>query len=406
MKLLPSLLLLLLIGSVAAQPGGDTGQNVHVTFGDVADCVAPACGTFSLDYSVIASAFEPFFPASTSDKTFSYCGAWWDENVGTSADVASDFCTNGAGASQTCSNESYRGVTLALDSDSYTVESYNEPLHEAENYCSVAGRSTPPLIGSTFDTLQEYTLTTKPGNQVRSDISNTVGVAVNGVVIFSPFTGISTVAVFDEELDTNIGHPANGMYHYHGYTPAILSEDITTVVAATAHSNIMGMAHDGFPIYGPVGYSTALDNTSALKLLEQGYECADCTTDEEKAVSSNWAYTGNGDLDECGGRYGLVPDFADPIYYYVLSIDSSGAATFPGLPYCIQSASTNASPSLSPVKLTATPTIRPSTGKPTAKPTTACKNSGRRCTKNKECCGKCKRGEKMKNGKRKNSKCN
>jgi hypothetical protein len=47
MKLLPSLLLLL-IGSVAAQPGGDTGQNVHVTFGDVADCVAPACGTFSL----------------------------------------------------------------------------------------------------------------------------------------------------------------------------------------------------------------------------------------------------------------------------------------------------------------------------------------------------------------------
>jgi hypothetical protein len=359
--LLPSLLL---IASVAAHDQ----NNVHVTFGDAPNCIAPACGRFSLNYTVIESAFAPYFASSASSKTFSYCGAWWATNVGSSNAVASDFCTNGAGASQTCSNESYHGVTLALVGEGYTIQSYNEPLHEAENYCSVQGRTLPLTMTSTFNRLREYTLTTKPGNQVRSDISHQVGVAVNGVLFSSPFTGISTVAVFDEELDTNIGHPINQVYHYHGYTPAILNEDITTVLAATAHSKIMGMAFDGFPIYGPVGYSTALDKASALKLLVTGYECSTCTTDTQRAVRSNWVYKeGSGDLDECGGRYGLTPDFVGPIYYYVLSVDGTGTSTFPGLPYCLQTANTTPSmvPSASP---STTPVAAPSIATPTATP--------------------------------------
>jgi hypothetical protein len=57
----------------------------------------------------------------------------------------------------------------------------------------------------------------------------------------------------------------------------------------------------------------------------------------------------------------MALDFVDPIYYYVLSIDGTGAATFPGLPYCLQTANTTptivptASPSTMPVAVASAP---------------------------------------------------
>ena len=131
----------------------------------------------------------------------------------------------------------------------------------------------------------------------------------DGVVIFSPFTGASTVAAYDEQLDTCAGHPANSVYHYHGYSPCLHGE---VFADATTHSKIYGWAFDGFPIYGPFGYTNATDTTSAITRITGSYECTDsgttCTTNAQKAVTAtaNWAYSScAGHLDDCNGRYGV-----------------------------------------------------------------------------------------------------
>ena len=65
-------------------------------------------------------------------------------------------------------------------------------------------------MGTTFTTQYTQTMSLSTSTKCRSDISNAVGYGVNGVSIFSPFTGINSVAAYDETLDTCNGHPANG----------------------------------------------------------------------------------------------------------------------------------------------------------------------------------------------------
>lgn len=340
----------ILLATVLAQPGGGGGGggaagNVHTTFGPVSDCTPPACGDFSLSIDEITEIFAPFHPDATVDTTFSYCGAWWANAVGPRVDLDPTFCTTGPGVTdQVCDDVVYDGVTIATaDDGSYSIESYNQPLHECENYCGVS--QTPPLLESTFDTLRTRSHTLTPSNSQRSDISNAVGTAVNGVTIFSPFTRPGSVAVYAESLDTSRGHPANGMYHYHGYTTAIYNETMAEVLSATQHGRIMGIAYDGFPIYGPVGYSDPLNPQSTLTVLQTGYVCRGGSTGEEPCTDielqdpNNFSYDAtNADVDECNGRYGVTPEFPNGMYYYVMTVDSSsGDPTFPGLPYCVQS---------------------------------------------------------------------
>ena len=78
---------------------------------------------------------------------------------------------------------------------------------------------------------------------------------------------------------------------------------------------------DGFPIYGPFGYTNATDTNSAITRITRSYECTTnsgttaCTTNAEKAVTANWAYTaGAGHLDDCNGRYGVGPTISNPLY--------------------------------------------------------------------------------------------
>ena len=67
-------------------------------------------------------------------------------------------------------------------------------------------------------------------------------------------------------------------YHYHANPPALRYElgdhvDFNPVTkiytedtnAPTKHSPILGWAADGFPIYGPYGYSSASNSTSGIR---------------------------------------------------------------------------------------------------------------------------------------------
>ena len=41
---------------------------------------------------------------------------------------------------------------------------------------------------------------------------------------------------------------------------------------ANGHSKILGMSFDGYPIYGPYGYSDALDASSSVIRMKTAYE--------------------------------------------------------------------------------------------------------------------------------------
>ena len=75
-----------------------------------------------------------------------------------------------------------------------------------------------------------------------------IGVATNGVIFFNPFDHIfETDAVW--RLDRCCGHPSpQQQYHYHKYPVCVKTPWSDE---GQAHSNIIGFAFDGFPVYGP-----------------------------------------------------------------------------------------------------------------------------------------------------------
>ncbi|XP_077970208.1 uncharacterized protein LOC144424629 [Styela clava] len=72
-----------------------------------------------------------------------------------------------------------------------------------------------------------------------------IGLAINGVAIFNAFTGDCCDAGLLEDFDDCNGHPSpTNQYHYHK-NPVCLHDLICGVP-----SNILGVALDGYPIYG------------------------------------------------------------------------------------------------------------------------------------------------------------
>ncbi len=138
-----------------------------------------------------------------------------------------------------------------------------------------------------------------------------IGVISSGEVIFSPYEATSTVALSDNVsytftsggttyiasfLDQCNSHPTNGMnsststWHYHGnpvcWTP--------TVDGAIGASHIIGIALDGYPIYGG---------------RDANGKIVDATT-----------------LDSCNGITSATPEFPSGAYHYVLPIDANANA--------------------------------------------------------------------------------
>ncbi|WP_144058661.1 sulfatase-like hydrolase/transferase [Rhodopirellula sp. SWK7] len=75
-----------------------------------------------------------------------------------------------------------------------------------------------------------------------------IGVATNGVIFFNSFDHIfETDAVW--RLDRCCGHPSpQQQYHYHKYPVCVKTPWSDE---GQAHSNVIGFAFDGFPVYGP-----------------------------------------------------------------------------------------------------------------------------------------------------------
>ena len=95
------------------------------------------------------------------------------------------------------------------------------------------------------------------------------------------------------------------------------------------HSDIIGWAYDGNPIYGSFGYENPNDTNSSVKKLQPGYSLVDLenrpsTTDFPYGYFvEDYKYTDGGDLDQCNGRFGKTKDFPDGVYAYFATTETN-----------------------------------------------------------------------------------
>jgi hypothetical protein len=221
-------------------------------------------------------------------------------------------------------------------------------------------------------TEQNYTyrfprVPTVPATKTETPLGGAIGLLTNGVPAFGLTnghcyngtnnngngSGTWNVEVYLSEgfvLDTTLGaHPQQqGAYHSHA-RPLRLYEG----TPITEHSPIIGYAFDGYPIYGPYGYSSPLDTTSDIERMETGFALRNITTRTTlpdgtalsaaqygPAVSSTyplgtyvedyaWDLANSGDLDIYNGRFCVTPDYPAGTYAYFITIDAAGTPEFP-----------------------------------------------------------------------------
>ncbi|MCE9520380.1 MAG: YHYH protein [Verrucomicrobia bacterium] len=164
------------------------------------------------------------------------------------------------------------------------------------------------------------------------------GIAVNGVV-FDPnaaewWQGDRNSAwqyeansgKLDLGLDANSAHvQPNGAYHYHGIPLGLMKKLNPENKPRIIH---VGWAADGFPIYARWDYSNAKDVKSEVREMKSSYQIKQGTRPGgpggkyDGTFLADYEYiSGSGDLDECGGRFGVTPTESAGIYHYVLTAD-------------------------------------------------------------------------------------
>ncbi len=190
-------------------------------------------------------------------------------------------------------------------------------------------------------------------------------------------------------FDAAFAHQAGANYHYHANAPALrhlLGDNVDynsatktyveKATPATRHSPILGWVADGYPVYGPYGYSSPMDATSAVRRMNPGYAKRDGTNNTTNLAATGrttlpaWATRAQGrsaalvanqngpavsaakilghyledydylgdhgkaqgvdfDLDLYNGRFCVTPEFPEGTYAYFVAIESDGTPKFP-----------------------------------------------------------------------------
>lgn len=168
------------------------------------------------------------------------------------------------------------GFGASVGSDAFLVEGNGLPLHGTGVFPIAAGSDAarydrnPNSISA-----QKLTMTIPSSPKLAAKPSclpgGPIGLAITGAVFFNALDADNRDAVANEVLDSCEGHPQqSGLYHYHHDSPCLPQG------AADQHSPLVGVALDGFFIYGP---------------RDQGGR-----------------KIGNAELDECHGHEGPVTD--------------------------------------------------------------------------------------------------
>lgn len=184
-----------------------------------------------------------------------------------------------------------------------------------------------------------------------------IGVWRNGVSVFNAQDAVSyndmgiwnrDALVFEgTSFDVCLGHPApNGEYHHH-VSPNCLYNYMDDEV----HSDLIGYAFDGFPIYGTFAYANT-DGSGGITRMRTGYRLrtiTDRTTLPDGTVLTAGQYgpaiggqyplgsfiedyeyvAGYGDLDEHNGRSCVTPEYPAGIYAYFVTLNDAGVPVYP-----------------------------------------------------------------------------
>ncbi|MFN8285657.1 MAG: YHYH protein [Chitinophagales bacterium] len=184
------------------------------------------------------------------------------------------------------------------------------------------------------------------------------GVLIDGTTFFNPEDARSyqnanvwhQIAYYFEgsDFDTTWGHstPTNE-YHHH-----VIDLAITDKSDSTHHSPLLGYAFDGFPIYGPYGYSDANDTNSTVVRLTPSYQKRNITqrttlpngtvlqaNQYGPAINNqyplgvyreDWEYVASsGMLDDHNGRFSKTPEYPNGTYAYYSTVDDTLGPRYP-----------------------------------------------------------------------------
>jgi hypothetical protein len=160
----------------------------------------------------------------------------------------------------------------------------------------------------------------------------TIGVAVNGVVIFNPKAALTEQrgnvdyqinAVYSHDelgIDDGSGHPQeDGIYHYHSDPRLMYEKDPNN------HSPLLGYALDGYPIYGPYGWDTTTGRSNP-RVIKSSYRLkttprTDGSDPDGRYIEDFEYVAGLGDLDQHNGRTCNTPEYPNGIYAYFVTVD-------------------------------------------------------------------------------------
>ncbi len=351
--------------------------------------------------------------AATSLRADPQITSWFTTYSGQYARVYTNDAKQVAGAAQT---------TWSNGSQTQSLPAYDgvQEIYSSSNwvYFRTTGLGTHimgPWQNGSFPNLPAnqkvlYRIPRTPTVTVSTNLTGlgSIGYFVDGVAMFDSRDGFvwtgstesgSGTGYWNRDAYVNEGatfDPAyahqqqTGTYHYHANPIALryrLGDHVDyfastntyreSTGAATKHSPLLGWVADGYPIYGPYGYSNALDSASPVILMRSGFQLrnGDRGTDnltntirtnlpawavrlyktnsagpsnlatypvgrymEDKAYLGDLTNSATGtnfvqgkefDLDEHGGRYCVTPEFPGGTYAYFVCASSNGTPVFP-----------------------------------------------------------------------------
>jgi len=204
-----------------------------------------------------------------------------------------------------------------------------------------------PNLGNEITPLNEVPISQGCGNGI------IFGVSTQGIN-FSPFarlyfvnpntmeenTDFHVEADFTLNMDLNGGHVnAASRYHYHNIPTDFFINELNII--GNEHSPILGYAADGFPIYYKYLFTDGTNSNSGISTFESSYTLKTGTRPGDGITAPDGTYNGNyvedyeyinslSELDECGGRFGITPEYPEGTYYYVLTDN------WPYIPRCLK----------------------------------------------------------------------
>ena len=235
-------------------------------------------------------------------------------------------------------------LSLVPEGDHFRIRSSGMPDHVTGQF------PNPGCPGWILPVNRTYTIPSQP--KVAAVVSplnfRLFGLGVNGVS-FDPsgpyykqlgatgwhFEVMSSIARGFLGLDLNNAHTQpTGEYHYHGMPTGLIAKltQLRTQRKLTANMILVGYAADGFPIYGPQGYTNPQDPQSPLTTVRSSYRMLTGLRPVSSSNDPGGHYDGSfcqdyvyvpglGDLDECNGRVGVTPEYPQGIYHYYVTND-------------------------------------------------------------------------------------